>query len=592
MKQLVLVLMLSGLCACTSNHLVSHPQQAFASGAVAADHPIASEAGASILRQGGNAVDAAVATSFCLSVVDPFSCGVGGGGFMIVRLPATSSHGEVEAALNYRECAPAAVGPDFYVGRSSLSSRYGGAASGVPGTVAGLWAAHEKWGSMPWSTLLQPAIEAARDGVAVNKAWIDAADWVEGVRERHPQVHGCSQWTWENLCGAGDLELGDVVKQPAQERLLRKIAADGPSAFYEGEVADAIVETVRAHGGVMTREDLAAYRVDELVPLKSEVVLDRYRLLSMPPPSSGGIAMQAMLGIIDHRVDDVEDLRPQSPKWVHLVVESMRHAFADRARYMADGTQVRVPVDSMLDPDHIRMVADSIDFDSIRPASEVGVVPPDDSGTSHFCVYTSDGSAVSCTETINLSFGSLLSVPEWGIVLNDEMDDFTTIAGQANAFGLRQSEGNLPAPGKRPISSMSPTIVMDGDEVRLIAGASGGPRIINGTLQAIINVLLFGMTPVESLDQPRFHHQWMPDRLDFEELWSDGHVVERLESIGHETGIRPSVGKVQMIEIRQDGVILPASDPRKGGRPAGLDPVIIDEDPAFGVLVVPNADVH
>ena len=592
MKRLIILLVLSGLVSCTSRQATNQPQQAYASGAVAADHPIASEAGVAMLHQGGNAVDAAVATSFCLSVVHPFSCGVGGGGFMLVRLPSTSPHGTVEAALDYREMAPAAVGPDFYVDRSRLASRYGGAASGIPGTVAGLWKAHENWGRLSWSKLLQPAIEAAENGVAVNMAWLEAADWVARVRDENPDLHSASQWVWTNLCGSGQLELGTVIKQPEQARLLRKIAASGPSAFYEGEVAKDIVETARRHGGVMTSEDLTSYRVDETPPLKSDVVLGRYHLLSMPPPSSGGIAMQAMLGIIDRRVDDVEDLRPESPQWIHLVVESMRHAFADRARYMADGTQVSVPVDAMLDPAHLQTTADSIEFDSIRPTEDVGVMPPDDSGTSHFCVYTSDGSAVSCTETINLSFGSLVGVPEWGIVLNDEMDDFTTIPGKANAFGLRQSNGNLPAPGKRPISSMSPTIVMDGDRVRLLAGASGGPRIINGTLQAIIDVLLFGMTPVEALAQPRFHHQWKPDRLDFEKSWSDEEVVEQLELLGYATGTRPSIGKVQMIEVLPDGIILPASDPRKGGRPAGVDPMVMDDDPGFGTVATPAPGVH
>ncbi len=592
MKQLLLIMNLFWLGACTSSQMASPPQQAFTSGAVAADHPVASQAGGDILSQGGNAVDAAVATSFCLSVVDPFSCGVGGGGFMLVRLPSTSPHGVVEAALDYREWAPAAVGPDFYVDRSSLSSRFGGAASGVPGTVAGLWAAHEKWGSMSWSTLLQPAIEAAEQGVEVNKAWLEAAEWVAGIRERHPELHSASQWLWVNLCDAGELELGDMIRQPAQGRLLRKIAKEGPSAFYQGEVADAIVKTIHRHGGVMTTKDLASYRVDETEPLKSEVVLDRYQLLSMPPPSSGGIAMQAMLGIIDRRIDDLNEVGAESAQWIHLVVESMRHAFADRARYMADGTQVTVPVGAMLDPDRLQAVAESIQLDSIMSREKMGVVPPDDSGTSHFCVYTADGSAVSCTETINLSFGSLVGVPDWGIVLNDEMDDFTTIAGKANAFGLRQSEGNLPAPGKRPISSMSPTIVMDGDRVRLIAGASGGPRIINGTLQAIIDVLLFGMTPVEALDRPRFHHQWMPDRLDFETRWSNTPVIDDMRGMGYSIGSRPSVGKVQMIEILPNGLILPASDPRKGGRPAGIGRIPMDRDPGFEAITRPRPQVH
>ncbi|MEE2907853.1 MAG: gamma-glutamyltransferase [Planctomycetota bacterium] len=595
-KRLGQTVLVSGLLlaitACGPRSWPVMPQKTYRAGAVAADHVVASEAGASMLRQGGNAIDAAIATSFCLSVVHPFSCGVGGGGFMVVRLAATRDRGVVEAALDYRETAPGAVGPTFYVERSPTASRYGGAASGVPGMVAGLWSAHQRWGTLPWSDLLQPAIAAAEDGVAVKAAWLDAAAWVEQVRTNHPELHDASEWVWVNLCGSGGLREGDIVQQPAQARLLRRIAAEGPSAFYQGAVAESIAQVASQFGGVITKADLAGYQVRQTAPLRSQVVLDRYELLSMPPPSSGGIAMQAILGIIDRRIDDVPDLRPESPRWIHLVVEAMRYAFADRARHMADGTQVSVPVEAMVSPERLDVAAESIRFDAVAPRGEVGVLLPDDAGTSHFSIYTADGSAVACTETINLSFGSLVGVPEWGIVLNDEMDDFTTIPGKANAFGLKQSDGNLPAPGKRPISSMSPTIVMDGDSVRLIAGASGGPRIINGTLQVILNVLLFNMTPVEALASPRFHHQWMPDRLDFEEAWSDDDTIEALEATGHVTGRRPSIGKVQLIEITAEGLILPASDPRKGGHPAGLEPVIVNDDPGFQFVIGGRVGIH
>ncbi|MCH2152977.1 MAG: gamma-glutamyltransferase [Phycisphaerales bacterium] len=583
MKRMLLIVLLAGIpMSCASQSLPRSTQEFYRSGAVAADHAVASEAGASILRRGGNAVDAAVATSFALSVTDPFSCGVGGGGFMIIRLPATPDRAAVEVALDYREMAPAAVGPDFYVDLPRTASRYGGAASGVPGMVAGLWKVHQQWGTLPWNELLLPAIKAAEDGVVVNAAWVAAAEGVGRVRETYPELASASAWVWAHLCDSGKLEAGDLVKQPEQARLLHRIASEGPSAFYEGEVAQAIVSTCAEFGGVMTTADLAGYEARESKPLRSDIIFDRYQLLSMPPPSSGGVAMQAILGIIDRRMDEVQDLRPDSPQWVHLVAEAMRHAFSDRARHMADGTMVSVPVKEMLDSARLDQAAAAIEFDRVQPVGEVGVLPPEDAGTSHFSIYTEDGSAIACTETINLGFGSLVGVPEWGIVLNDEMDDFTTIPGKANAFGLRQSDGNLPAPGKRPLSSMSPTIVLDGDQVRVIAGASGGPRIINGTLQAILNVILFGMSPVEALAAPRFHHQWMPDRLDFEEYWSNEATIEAVELVGHATGQRASVGKVQLIEINTDGLIAPASDPRKGGVPAGVDPVIVDDDPAFG----------
>jgi gamma-glutamyltranspeptidase/glutathione hydrolase len=277
--------------------------------------------------------------------------------------------------------------------------------------------------------------------------------------------------------------------------------------------------------------------------------------------------MQQILGMLDRRMKDAGPTG--SATWYHLLVETMRSAFADRARFGADGTHVAVPVREMTHPTHLDAAAEAIPLDRARPSEVAGVLPPpDDAGTSHFCVYTADGWAVSCTETINLEFGSLVAVPEWGIVLNNEMDDFATLPGEANAFGLVQSDRNAPAPGKRPLSSMSPTIVFENGDVRLIAGASGGPRIINGTLQVILNVLLRGMSPEEALEAPRLHHQWLPDVVQFEECWTDAGLVSAMEAMGHATRQRPTVGKVQLIEVTPEGMT-PASDPRKDGVPAG-----------------------
>lgn len=534
-------------------------------GAVAADHAVASKAGVEMLRRGGNAIDAAVATSFALAVADPFSCGLGGGGFMVVVLPDGSS-----AALDYRETAPAAVTADWYVGRAATASRYGGGAVGIPGTVAGLWAAHQRWGVLPWEACVEPAIRAAVGGVEVGGPWLSAAQWVASVRGDHPELAVTSQWVWDHLCASGSLKRGDVVRQPQLAAVLHMIGTDGPSAFYEGAVASDIAKTVRQAGGVLSRSDLHRYVADWAEPLVSGVVLDRYTMLSMPPPSSGGVAMQQILGVLNRRMDDLPRQSRDSPEWWHLLVEAMRSAFADRARYGADGTQVSVPVAEMVQAETLDAAAAAIPLDRARKSDEASVLPPpDDAGTSHFCVYTSDGMAVSCTETINLLFGSLLAVEQWGIVLNNEMDDFATRPGEANAFGLVQSHRNAPAPGKRPLSSMSPTIVLEGEQVRLIAGASGGPRIINGTLQVMLNVLLFDMSPEDALAVSRLHHQWMPDVVQFEQAWSDGTVIDALEAMGHATKRRPTVGKVQLIEILPTGEIVPASDPRKEGTPAG-----------------------
>ncbi len=552
--------LLLGLLAC---HAVAGT---YTRGAVAADHALASAAGVEMLRRGGNAIDATVATSFALAVTDPFSCGVGGGGFMIVSIPGEVGE-RTNVALDYRERCPQGVGPRFFVDHPNTSSRWGGAAVGVPGTVAGLWAAHQRWGRLPWADCLEPAIRAASMGVEVGAPWLRAVEWVRARRSEDPALITTSDWVWRHLCGAGALQTGDVVRQPEHAALLSLIALRGPESFYEGEVASDIAAAVQGSGGVMTRGDLHRYEASWAVPLERDVVLGRFRLLSMPPPSSGGVAMQQILGMLDRRMVDAGD--PGTVDWYHLLVEAMRSAFADRARFGADGTHVAVPVREMTHSSNIDAAADAIPLDRARSSAAAGVLPPpDDAGTSHFCVYTADGWAVSCTETINLEFGSLLAVPEWGMVLNNEMDDFATRPGQANAFGLVQSDRNAPAPGKRPLSSMSPTIVLEDDRVRMIAGASGGPRIISGTLQVILNVLLRGMSPQEAIAAPRLHHQWLPDVVQFETSWTDAGLINAMEALGHATNRRPTVGKVQVIEITGTG-IEPASDPRKEGSPAG-----------------------
>lgn len=572
MNRIFLSLLGSGLlwgCTSTTRTAISPPPDVvYEHGAVAADQPLASEAGAAMLRQGGNAVDAAVAASFCLSVVDPFSCGIGGGGFMVIWDPGTRRGW----ALNYREMAPAAMRPDTYATMEDpLASRFGAWAVGVPGNVAGLLEALDRWGTLDRATVLEPAIRHARDGFAVNNAYLGAVNWVRTVREEHPRLQATSRWVWEHLCDSGRLELGDILKQPEQAGVLQRIAQDGADAFYRGPVAEAIARTVSDFGGNLSTSDLAGYRTITTPALQSTVVFDRYTLLSMPPPSSGGIAMQQMLRMIDRRLQDVPDPSPGNPAWVQLVSESMKHAFADRATHLADGTFHPVPVEQLLDADYLNDRADSIDLGRTGVPSDYGSVapPPTDSGTSHISVVDADGMAVGCTETINLTFGSLLAVPEFGIVLNDELDDFTARPGEANAFGLRQSAGNAPAPGKRPLSSMSPTIVLENGRVRLVAGASGGPRIITGTMQVILNCLLLEMTPSQAVAAARFHHQWLPDTLQFEESWTHDGVIDAMEGRGHATGRRASVGVVQVVEVLPDGRKRPASDPRKGGVPAG-----------------------
>jgi gamma-glutamyltranspeptidase/glutathione hydrolase len=536
--------------------------------AVAADHVVASRAGVEILKRGGNAVDAAVAASFCLSVVRPYSCGIGGGGFMVVYLPGDGDAEPLAVALNYRETAPASVGPDFFVGLpDGAASRAGYSASGVPGTVAGLLWALEHYGTLERRTVLAPAIRAADQGVAADASHVKAAARLAQRLRGAPHLRPAAAYLWEQLCRSGELSVGDLVRNPAQARALRLIAEHGRDGFYRGPIGAAIADCMAPNGGTITADDLAGFRVRVVEPLRG-----RFRgleVLSMPPPSSGGLAMLQVLGILERRLDDIA-LEHNRPAYVHLLAEAMKHAFADRATWLADPDFVEVPVGRLLSATYLDQRAASIDLRHTSGPELYGLprTPVEDGGTSHLSVVDAQGGAVACTETINLVYGSLVAVPGFGFALNDQMDDFTTRPGEPNAFGLRQAEANLPAPGKRPLSSMAPTILLAEKRPAVVAGASGGPRIITGTLQGVLDCVLFDMTPEQAVAAPRFHHQWLPDMLEFEAQWTDERTITVLEGLGHRTGRRDEVGVVQLIRAGPDG-IRAASDPRKGGAPAG-----------------------
>lgn len=536
--------------------------------AVAADHRDASEAGAEILAMGGNAVDAAVATSFTLSVVRPFSCGIGGGGFMVISLPAIEERPAVETVFNYRETAPGAVGPMYYV-ETGASSLRGATAAGVPGTVAGLLEVHRRYGRMSIAQVMEPAIRAARDGFIADEAFVSAARGRIEYFEDHPEHKERFAFVWERYCKEGEVRVGDRIRNPEHARALELIASEGASAFYEGEIAEAIVRAVESDGGVMTFEDLASYEV-----VQSQPIVFGYRgmrVLTMPPPSSGGVALGQICGIYERLIEANKKKAYEPGQLAHYYAEASAHAFADRAEYLADSAFVDVPVEWLLSSERLDELAGSVDVNRTGSAEEYGSHEPmaDDHGTSHFSIIDGDGGAVACTETINTSFGSMLAVPEFGFVLNNEMDDFTTIPGEANTYGLIQSDKNLPAPGKRPLSSMTPTIVMIGDVPKLVTGASGGPRIISAVAQTILEPgpLIGG----SSLSNRRLHHQWMPFVLQYEEGVSSA-VLEGLRERGHEVKPRVGVGVAQTVRMIGSGrrLLEAQSDPRKGGAPSGL----------------------
>ncbi len=550
----------------------------FAHAAVAADHPLASRAGLEILKKGGNAIDAAVAVSFTLSVVRPESCGIGGGGFMIVHLRGDARFGDLTTALDYREQCPAGIDPLYYTKPENLeknASTHGGKAVAVPGTVAGLLFALEKYGTLDRATVLAPAIRAAEEGFVADQHAIDSAEEIRGWIDKDPVPRRARfAFAWDRFCARGDRKLGDRITLPEQARALRLIADRGAGAYYFGEIARSIVETVHADGGPLDAADLASFKVDEIPPLQIE--FSGRRISCMPPPSSGGLAMAQTLGILERSGPRLAELPQGSAGSIHLIAESMKHAFADRARWLGDPSFVQIPIGRLVSDRYLQERAALLDPAHTLAIDRYGTGPDQpeqgnsDGGTSHFSILDERGNAVACTETINLTFGSLLFVPEFGFALNNQMDDFLTRPGEANAFGLVQSRRNLPAPGKRPLSSMSPTIAVSRETgaVEVIAGGSGGPRIISATLQVAINAMVYGMSAADAIAAPRFHTQWMPDTLWLEDGLSGGSVERDLQQRGHHTSAKAPTAACQLI-VSKEGRIEAASDPRKGGVPAG-----------------------
>ena len=538
---------------------------------VAADHVAASEAGARILREGGNVVDAAVATSFALSVVRPASCGMGGGGFMVIW----DSQKRKSVALDYRERAPANVSAKDFgdaadAEKSEPVSVRGGLAVGVPGNVAGLCYAAEKFGTLPIAHLVQPAIDLCRHGVAIDEHDIDVqASTLQKMRTHQDYDSRFALLLKGYLNNGVKWKLGDRFHSP-QLPTLERIAAHGTAGFYQGDVASAICATVTNESGKMQLADLQSYAPTERDGLQAN--FHGQHLISMPPPSSGGIALLETLQSLEAWEEkqnvSLQSLGHNTPDYIHVVTEALKHAFADRAEFLGDTDFVDVPVAKLLNPQYAAQIADHIDLQRTKPMKDYGrFFAKDDSGTSHFSVIDEAGNAVACTETINLTFGSFVVVPAFGIVLNNQMDDFTANPGKPNAFGLIQSAANAVAPGKRPLSSMTPTILIEDGKATYACGASGGPRIITATLQNILNHTVFDMTAQQSVTAPRFHHQWSPDELLLEPTIFDA-AATSLQARGHATKRASALAATQSASL-DTAKITGGSDPRKHGQPAG-----------------------
>lgn len=535
---------------------------------VAADSAYASRAGQEMLDAGGNAFDAAAAVSFALAVCRPESTGLGGGGFMLAR----TADGNV-VILDFRETAPSAAAADLYTtgetAKDEKAGRNGLLAVAVPGLVKGRCDMLRRWGKLPLTRVLAPAIRLAEEGFAVDDSYVKASGVALKEYVDNPTLRERCSFVYRTFLNNGALfEPGYLLKQPELARCLRRLADEGPDFFYHGEFAAALADHMASGRGIVRREDLASYQVKDRAPL-----IGKYRdftILTMPPPSSGGVAIIQTLNVLEHfpmatlRDDEV---RPAA----HLLVEAMKHAFADRSRYLGDADFVDVPVRFLTSPAYARSLAMRIQraMPGVLPIETYGIIPlPEDAGTSHFCVVDAAGNAVVSTETINTEFGSLAAVDEWGVVLNNEMDDFQTRPGEPNAFGLIQSQRNGVQPGKRPLSSMSPTLVLKDDQPYLMLGASGGPRIISAVLNVMVNVLDFGEPLDEAMLAVRVHHQWQPDKVFFDRDPPEA-LVELLRVRGHVLELDERRGAIVQAIVRDDDAWLGASDPRKGGRPAG-----------------------
>jgi gamma-glutamyltranspeptidase/glutathione hydrolase len=521
-------------------------------GAVASDNELATSAGLKILERGGNAVDAAVAVAFVLAVVDPASSGIGGGGFMVIyQMKEKKAH-----ALDFRETAPAAAQRDLYIkgGKPVPNLTLTGAlAVAVPGEIAGLAEALKRFGRLPLETVMAPAIQYATEGFPLRPH-------LRSVIERQlPAMRKFPDLARLFLSGESVPAEGERIRQPELGATLKAIAGEGPAVFYNGWVGQAIADTIKKEGGVLTLEDLKGYR-----PVWREPLIGRYRkrtVITMPPPSSGGIALVQMLNVLEGF--KLQLFEHNSATYLHLIAETMKHAFADRAQHLGDPDFIQVPIQKLSSRDYAAWIRSQISSVQTHAPSFYGLASfkPEKGGTTHLSVIDGAGNAVACTLTINTQFGSKLVVPGTGIILNNEMDDFSVQQGAPNVYKLLGTDANLIQPKKRPLSSMAPTIIIQGERPALIVGASGGPRIISASLQTILNVFDFLMPLRKAIEAPRIHHQWMPNEIVVEREVPE--VTRRsLERRGHTLRETSSLGVVQAV-LAERSKISAEADPRK-----------------------------
>jgi len=536
----------------------------------------ASRAGAAVLADGGNAVDAAVATALALAVTYPEAGNLAGGGFAVIR----TADGRLYA-LDFRETAPAGVWPGAFLGPDGRprpsASLAGGLSVGTPGTPRGLEALHRKLGRLPWRRLVEPAIRLARDGFRVPATL--HADLAQNAGRMKPIPSTAAVFFPEGAPPA----VGAILRQPALAATLEAIAELGADGFHRGPVARRVVDDVRATGGVLTEEDLALYE-----PVwRDPFIVDygRWRIVTMPPPSAGGVLLLSILGQLAAAPRDVAAL-PADAR-MHLVAEAERRAYADRNEFLGDPDCVRIPLARLLAPARLAALGESIDLDKATPSASIraGAVPDGGPSTTQLSVATADGEAVSLTTTLNETFGNAETVPGVGVLLNNEMDDFAVTPGQPNLFGLVQGASNGVRAGARPVSSMTPAIVLEDGRPRFVLGSPGGSTIPTTVLQVFLNAGPFGLPLDAAVAAPRFHHQHLPDQIEVERGVFPAELLAALRARGHVVRERKTtttwgrLGAVNAAGFEPDGTVVGVADPRRSGWPVSVEEVLADRKP-------------
>ncbi|STD52881.1 gamma-glutamyltransferase [Empedobacter falsenii] len=528
-------------------------QESYKNGAVVTAHPEASKVGVEILKKGGNAIDAAIAVQFALAVVYPNAGNIGGGGFLVYR----DAKGKTDA-LDYREKAPLKASEDMYWDKNGNAitdlSLYGQFAAGVPGTVDGMVKAHEKYGKLNWIELVQPAISLAQKGFKITKQQANE------LTNKHNDFVKYNSKT-NALTSKSSWKEGDLLIQKDLANTLKLIQQKGRAGFYEGKTADLIVKEMKRGNGIISHEDLKQYQSVWRTPVSGNY--KGLKVISMPPPSSGGIALVSLFQSIEDY--PINKWGFQADSTIQVMVEAERRVYADRAEHLGDPDFIKVPQKQLLDKSYNVNRMKDFSFDKATPSSAIKageIIGKESMETTHYVIVDKDGNAASVTTTLNNSYGSLVVVEGAGFLLNDEMDDFSVKPGTPNLYGLVGGKANAIEPSKRMLSSMTPSILEKDGKLFMVVGTPGGSTIITSVFQAILNVVDFGMTMQEAVAAPRFHHQWLPDQIDYEPNAISENVRESLKQKGYTLKERKPYGRVEGILVNTDGTYQAGADPR------------------------------